>query len=90
MANILQMKLHHVACGILTIANFTLIEYIRVIPKAFTLSMICLIVTDGNILSFEEAKLQYGITGLQFEYDCLVSILPRSWRIVNKKNFLGL
>ena len=43
---------------------------------------------DSNILSFEEAQLQYGITGVQFDYDCLVSSLPRTSRVVQKNKTL--
>ena len=63
---IINVKLHHAACGTLTTVN-----------------------SDGNILSFEEAKLQYGMTGVQFEYDCLVSSLPRTWRVVQKTKLYG-
>lgn len=44
---------------------------------------------DGNIMSFEEMKNQYGIEGMQFDYDCLVNSLPRTWRSANKTKQIG-
>ena len=44
---------------------------------------------DGAIMSFEEAKHIYGIAGLQFDYDCVVSSLPRIWRTANKTKLYG-
>ena len=44
---------------------------------------------DGNIMSFVELKRLYGITGGQFDFDCLVLSLPRSWRTTNKVKLFG-
>ena len=44
---------------------------------------------DGNIMSFEEMKIQYGIEGVQFDYDCLVNSLPRTWKAANKTKLMG-
>ena len=40
-------------------------------------------------MSFAEAKFRYKIEGVQFDYDSLVSSLPRSWRTADKIKLLG-
>ena len=44
---------------------------------------------DGTIMTFEDAKLQYEIAGAKFDYDCLVSSLPRSWKLASKIKLVG-
>ena len=44
---------------------------------------------DGSIMTFEQVKLRYEIVGTKFDYDSLVSSLPRSWKMRNKIKVIG-
>ena len=45
--------------------------------------------SDGTIMTFEQAQLQYEIVGTQFDYDSLVASLPGSWKRTNKIKLTG-